>query len=364
LRITLTQRGQWLTIGLNGRLDAEGAGTVSQAVEKAVSHGRRFVELDMSSVDYLSSAGIRILLIHYQQIGRLKGALTLTGVQERVMHILEVAGLYDLLIPAEQYTTGTDNTPAATMNFAGWSVQDFVLDSAGVLIPRFIGKPCTGIVQDTGDLSCEVVPFPPSTIAIGTGALGFDDAQCHDSDGFFIAAGGIAAYKPAGTDQAADYVVYAEDYVPALRAASGLSLSGNFSHLISFACSEGGVIELSALASCMLRIQDKPATGFVLAAECENCVLLACGVLGTKDCNDLNGWLRPWGDEVALSGHIHAAFFPYHPLRLGFVKLKETVAGLFESELLDVVHVEPVAASMQPRPISLLRGVVWFAAIG
>jgi hypothetical protein len=86
--------------------------------------------------------------------------------------------------------------------------------------------------------------------------------------------------------------------------------------------------------------------------------------MGTKGENEMKGWFRPWGDGVALSGHVHAAFFPYHPLRFGFVRLKETVAGLFERELLDVVHVESAIQSMQPRPIHLLRVVAWFSELG
>ena len=364
MRITLVEQEHWLTIGLNGRFDAEGAGTVSEAVEKALSHGRRFVELDMSGVDYLSSAGIRILLLHHQNIARLKGVFSLTGVQERVTRILEMAGLYDLLLPAGPFMTDTDHTSGATLDLAGWKLQDFELDGTGVLIPRYIGVPCAGIVPGQSDLPCEVVPFPLSTISMGIGALGYDDAQCRDRFGSFIASGGIAAYKPAAPDQAADYVVYAEDYVPALYVVSGLSMSGNFSHLISFECEEGITVDFADLALSMLQIQHKPATGFVLAAECENRVLLACGVVGKNGGQDMKGWLGPFGKDVSLSGHIHAALFPYQPLRLGFVKLKETVAGLFERELLDVIHIKLPFEPAPSHSIGLLRGVAWFSGVG
>ena len=362
--ITLEERGKWLTIGLNGRFDAEGSGIVSEAVEKALSQGRRFVELDMRGVDYLSSAGIRILLLHHRKIGQLKGTFILTGMQDRIKRILEMVGLYDLLLPAGPSTTEPDHTPVATMGLSGWTYQDFALDSAGILIPKFIGEPCAGTCEDKGDLPCKVLPFPPSTISVGIGALGYDDAQCRDRFGSFITAGGIAAYKPAAPGQAPDYVVYAEAYVPGLHVVSGLSMSGNFSHLISFECGEGSTIEFSDLAESMLRLQDKPAIGFVLTAECENRILLACGVMGKPNQNKMKGWLRPWGDGAALSGHIHAVLFPYQPLRLGFVRLKETVAGLFERELLDVFHVESPIEPAHPQPIRFLRGVAWFSGIG
>jgi anti-anti-sigma factor len=315
LRITLAEGGKWLRISLTGRFDIKGAATVSEAVEKALSQGQRFVELDMSGVDYLSSAGIRALLVHHRNIGHLKGAFYLTGVQERVMRILEMAGLYDLLL-ADPLTAHDEHPAASTIDLSGWKVQDFILDNA-VLVPKFIGEPCHKVAQDKAQLACEVVAFPASTLSVGIGALGYEDAHCRDRFGLYIAAGGIAAYKPFAPDLSADYVAYAEAYVPSLYAVSGLAMSGNFSHLISFECTKERSVGFPDVAETMLRIQGKPAVGFVIAAECGHRVLLACGVVGISDKIEMRGWTSPLYDRATLFGHTHAASFPYQPLRLG-----------------------------------------------
>lgn len=363
MKVTEQKREKWLTIRPEGRFDAEGAGVVSQAVETAVGRGWRFIELDMGGVDYLSSAGIRVLLLQRQKIGRLKGVFFLTSVQERVEKILEMVGLYELLLPPEELMTPNGQKPVAAMDFANWTLHKFVLDDSGVLTSRLTGEPCAGDVQDAGIGRCEVLPFPASTVSIGIGALGYDAGECRDRRGAFIAAGGIAAYKPAAAGLAADYVAYAEEYIPHLHALRGLSLRGSFSHLISFECKQGSSITFSDLACAIFGILDKPVAGLVLTAETEKHVILAGGVIKTPGESTMHGWLTPWNGGDAFSFHIHAAFFPYHPIRLGFVKLKETVAGLFENELLDVIHVKPSDKMSSHENIIMHRGVAWFSEV-
>lgn len=363
LKVTEQKREKWLTIRPEGRLDAEGASVVSQAVETAVGHGWRFIELDMGGVDYLSSGGIRVLLLQRQKIGRLKGAFFLTSVQERVEKILEMVGLYELLLPPEELTNPTGQNPVAAMEFANWTLHKFVLDDSGVLTSRLTGEPCAGDVQDAGIERCEVLPFPASTVSVGIGALGYDAADCRGRRGAFIAAGGIAACKPAAAGLAADYVAYAEEYIPRLHASSGLSLRGSFSHLISFESRQGGSIAFSDLACAVLGILDKPVAGLVLAAETEKHVILAGGVIKTPGESTMHGWLTPWNGDDSFSCHIHAAFFPYQPIRLGFVKLKETIVGLFENELLNVIHVKPPGKTSLHESIVMLRGVAWLSEV-
>lgn len=362
MKVTEQKREKWLIISPEGRFDAEGAGVVSQAVETAVGHGWRFIELDMGGVDYLSSAGIRVLLLQRQKIGRLKGALFLTSVQERVEKILEMVGLYELLLPPEVLTNPSGQKPGA-MEFDNWTLHNYVLDDSGVLTSRLTAKPCTDDVQDAEIEHCEVLPFPASTVSIGIGALGYDAGECLDRRGAFIAAGGIAAYKPAAAGLAADYVAYAEEYVPRLHALSGLFLRGSFSHLISFECKQGSSIAFSDLACAIFGILNRQVAGLVLAAETEKHVILAGGVIKTPCESTMNGWLTPWNGGGAFSFHIHAAFFPYHPIRLGFVKLKETAAGLFENELLNVIHVKPSDKTSSRESILIHRGVAWFSEV-
>jgi hypothetical protein len=160
--------------------------------------------------------------------------------------------------------------------------------------------------------------------------------------------------------------VYAEAFVPRLHVASGVALVGGFSHLVSFACSEGNSLGLPDVAREMCAVVEKALIGFTLVGECEDRIVLAGGVMGTTGEAQWADWLKPQRATggADLSGHVHAAMFPYHPLRLGFVKLKDTIVGLFENDLLDVIHVGSADDAAQPQPLRLLRGVAWFSPIG
>ena len=384
MQITTREREERFILGLNGRFDAQGANIVADALENALRHGWRSIELDMSCVDYLSSAGIRVLLIYYKRLKELKGSLLLTGLRDRVTRILEIAGLYDLLLSPRPGADDPAPPSARTFSFPGWSLQEYELEGKALLTPRFIGPSCPEAFREIASPRSEVLPFPPSSLSIGIGALGNDEAECRERFGVFMAAGGVAACKPAGPDCAADYVVYAEAYIPDLYVPSALSMTGGFSHLISFACRGAAAVGLRDLAQHMLLTLRTPLVGFVLAAECETAeelrpapsapgskapppsrIILACGVMGAGKEKGMSSWLAPWHPGTDLSGHVHAAFFPYQPLRLGFVRLKETVARLFEQELLDLVHVESRCDAATARePIRLQRGVAWFSRIG
>jgi len=384
MQITAGEKEERFILGLNGRFDAQGANIVADALANALRHGGRSIELDMSCVDYLSSAGIRVLLIYYKRLKELKGSLLLTGVRDRVTRILEIAGLYDLLLSSRPGVNDPAPPATRTVSFPGWSLQEYELEGNAVLTPRFIGPSCPQALREIASPRSEVLPFPPSALSIGIGALGNDEMECRERFGVFMAAGGVAACKPAGPECAADYVVYAEAYIPDLYAASGLSMSGGFSHLISFACRGSAPVGLHNLAQQMLLTLQTPLVGFVLAAECEtgaelrpgpsasssqasppSRIILACGVMGAGKEKEMSSWLAPWHPGTDLSGHVHAAFFPYQPLRLGFVRLKETVTRLFEQELLDLIHVESHHDNATAQePVRLQRGVAWFSKIG
>ena len=53
--------------------------------------------LDMKGVEYISSAGLRVLLVAQKKMGKI-GTLTLTDVCDAVMDIFEMTGFSDILV--------------------------------------------------------------------------------------------------------------------------------------------------------------------------------------------------------------------------------------------------------------------------
>lgn len=74
---------------LKGKLDFTTATEFEQKFNIMVSEGGRKFIFDMSEVDYMSSAGLRLLLI---AIKKTKGNIILNGVRDSVKQVIEIAG--------------------------------------------------------------------------------------------------------------------------------------------------------------------------------------------------------------------------------------------------------------------------------
>lgn len=76
-----------------GRLDS---GVAPRLEEALLPHARQpgaTVLVDMAEVDYVGSAGIRVLLLAVTRMRRTGGRLCLCSAQEHVMDVLEISGL-------------------------------------------------------------------------------------------------------------------------------------------------------------------------------------------------------------------------------------------------------------------------------
>lgn len=84
-----------MTITLSGRLDTTTAPQL-EAELKANLAGVEHLVLDFAGLDYLSSAGLRVLLAAQKQMNR-QGDMVVRGVNETIAEIFDVTGFCDIL---------------------------------------------------------------------------------------------------------------------------------------------------------------------------------------------------------------------------------------------------------------------------
>ena len=84
-----------LTVTLTGRLDTTTAPELEKEL-KASLEGVNALTIDMEALDYISSAGLRVLL-STQKIMSRRGGMKVVHVNEIVMEIFEVTGFSDIL---------------------------------------------------------------------------------------------------------------------------------------------------------------------------------------------------------------------------------------------------------------------------
>src|SRR5688572_11817292 len=98
MEIEKKQTGQILEMKIRGRLDAYWADHLANAIEESIREGRHHLRLNLAGVDYLSSAGIRVLLKFYKQLSGIQGSFSVTHPSPNAYSILELAGLVSLVV--------------------------------------------------------------------------------------------------------------------------------------------------------------------------------------------------------------------------------------------------------------------------
>jgi len=96
-------------VELVGSVDGSTAAGVHEELLQALSLGRGVV-IDLSRVDYISSAGLRILLVVHREARRTGTSIALTGLPPEIRRLMGITGflaLYTVLEePAEQVAGG------------------------------------------------------------------------------------------------------------------------------------------------------------------------------------------------------------------------------------------------------------------
>jgi anti-sigma B factor antagonist len=76
-----------LTVRLEGSLDGKTAPEAREQLQRFLAANSKLI-LDLSGVDYLSSAGLRLLLVLYRELTARKGKLALLGVSEDIRTVM------------------------------------------------------------------------------------------------------------------------------------------------------------------------------------------------------------------------------------------------------------------------------------
>jgi anti-sigma B factor antagonist len=84
-------------VKVKGRVDSATAPEFTKALEKSTSNSRFKIAVDMSELEYMSSAGFRALLATQRNCKRYnRGELVLVAVPKRIKEALELAGFTEL----------------------------------------------------------------------------------------------------------------------------------------------------------------------------------------------------------------------------------------------------------------------------
>ena len=95
MTITKTAENGTLRIAREGRLDTNTAPQLEAELKTSLS-GITELELDFSGLEYISSAGLRVLLAAQKTMSR-QGKMTIRNVNETIMEVFEITGFVEIL---------------------------------------------------------------------------------------------------------------------------------------------------------------------------------------------------------------------------------------------------------------------------
>ncbi len=112
MEITEEKRGEVEIVGLRGRLDATACPGVEKRLLELVAQGKVRIAFDLSGLSYISSSGLRVLMVVAKQVQMGGGRLALATLNDNVHDIFRIAGftqlfsVYQTLDEAAKYCAG------------------------------------------------------------------------------------------------------------------------------------------------------------------------------------------------------------------------------------------------------------------
>ena len=83
---------------LNGRLDSNTSPALEKKLSDAMQDGTTNMVIDFENLDYISSAGLRIILKTTKDLKKSEGSMILCAMQDYVKEVFEIAG-FDSFLP-------------------------------------------------------------------------------------------------------------------------------------------------------------------------------------------------------------------------------------------------------------------------
>jgi anti-anti-sigma factor len=361
-------------VRVSGRIDNHWSQPFDDAIAEMIREGAHHLLVDLSDVNYLSSAGIGALMTAYRDTRELQGSFVITAASERVRMILQLVELESLLF-------GTATEPEAP---AAASEGPRTIDSEKTLFEcyslegaqsscRFIGDPtklANGGYEETTSITAG-----PNLFALGVGALGNTYDDCRGLFGEFVAAAGSAAYMPTDGTSTPDYMTRSGGLVPEIQVLYAIEFRGAPSHLLRFEASNpGGTVPLSEIVRVCASVGGTRNFGVVMAAEVSGliCTMLrrspaqpdrarfdfpnvrewlsfmpeheyartssiVAGFASSSPSDAAGPFLRPVSDT--FRGHFHAAVTAFRSLPRGKIEIAEVLAQAFQARsVFSVVH--------------------------
>ena len=96
MEIDTKEKNEIRILSVKGSIDADTASEFDQSLEKQISTGRDKIILDLSRLEYISSAGLRVIMKAAKKMEITGGEMAIVGLRGVVQEVFKVSGFYSL----------------------------------------------------------------------------------------------------------------------------------------------------------------------------------------------------------------------------------------------------------------------------
>lgn len=97
MEIKIEKSENYTVLNLIGRLDTNTAGILENKLTELFDNNEKFIILNFKDLDYLSSAGLRVLLAAQKRINSINGDMILKNVNNDAMEVFSITGFTEIL---------------------------------------------------------------------------------------------------------------------------------------------------------------------------------------------------------------------------------------------------------------------------
>ena len=98
MEISQRQQEGFLEVRVSGRLDSHWADYLAEELSQIIQQGTHTIQLNLAEVDFLSSAGIRVLFKFHKELARIGGSFLVSKPSEVVRKVFEISGLAKIML--------------------------------------------------------------------------------------------------------------------------------------------------------------------------------------------------------------------------------------------------------------------------
>ncbi|MBI5586034.1 MAG: STAS domain-containing protein [Deltaproteobacteria bacterium] len=270
---TITEFDSIKHIIAKGRIDALSASDTKKMFDDLIIAGERILLVDLTEVNYVSSAGLRTFILIQKELKKADGQIFLHGLADQVLEIFRMSGLtsiFSIITDKEEirHLIGqTDLGPQLITRETDGLLLEFVEGEAGKGRLSVVGS------QDKMETSSytekDVVPVPASSMPFGCGLAALGDSY-DEYKGLFgecLIINGSFFFYPALRYSSVDYLIEARrDPALSYKFLHGFGFNGTPRYLLSFA-GRDQALDLSSLMAGIFSLSQADAVGITFLAE-------------------------------------------------------------------------------------------------